>query len=460
MPATPSTSPNGRYAQIAVVILTLAVFGTAVAFVTLRLREGLRGQILLNKADTLSAVASLQLAISTEEEGTADAPGALLSAVLKVSKFRGVVAIRAFDPDKAFLGAAPLGLADDLPGDDWSERPLARLQPKSKLRALSVDPEFPSGDPKIPLVEVWVPVRRASNAKLAGVAQFWITSEDTRDDFAALDHRLIAQSLVAWGAGAVIIVLAIGWAFRRLSAANRALEQRTEDLQRANRELALAAKTSAMGAITAHLIHEIKNPLAGLEVFVAGQAEPGTRDENAGELAAAQELTKRLRTMVNDVVGVLRDEQHGAHFDLTCAEVAELAIGRVRPAANTAGVRLVAEINTEGSLEGRRANLAGLVLRNLLQNAVEASPPASIVTVSSRAVDHGGVEFLVTDRGRGLPAVVRERLFQPCPSSKSGGSGIGLALSQQLAQQAGGRIELVRSDGDGTCFRLTLEPVT
>ena len=60
------------------------------------------------------------------------------------------------------------------------------------------------------------------------------------------------------------------------------------------------------------------------------------------------------------------------------------------------------------------------------------------------------------DRAGGLPSTVRGRLFQPCASTKIGGSGLGLALSHQLAQQAGGRLELLRSDERGTIFRLGL----
>ena len=58
----------------------------------------------------------------------------------------------------------------------------------------------------------------------------------------------------------------------------------------------------------------------------------------------------------------------------------------------------------------------------------------------------------------GLPAAVRDRLFEPCTSTKAGGTGVGLALSFQLAQQAGGTLELVRSDAGGTSFRLVLAP--
>jgi signal transduction histidine kinase len=107
-------------------------------------------------------------------------------------------------------------------------------------------------------------------------------------------------------------------------------------------------------------------------------------------------------------------------------------------------------------VEGRSANLGTLVLRNLVQNACEAVGAGGAVRVTGARRSAGGVDFEVTDNGRGLPAAVRERLFQPCTSAKPGGSGVGLALSYQLAQQAGGRLELVRSDERGTTFRLVL----
>ena len=461
VPASPS--PPGRATQLTVVGLTVAVFAAVLAFVTLQLRGGLREQILSGKAETLAAVASMQLANGAEalaEVGLTDAPGELLAAVLKASKYRGVLAIRVFDAGRRFSGALPLELSDEPPSsEEWTTRPFARMRPREKLQALAGAPGPASAlASDEPLIEAWVPLRRSEGASLAGVAQFWIAGDELAAEFTSLDRRLALQAGIAWLAGAVVIVLVLGWAFRRLAAANHILEARTEDLQRANRELVLTAKTSALGTVTAHLIHEIKNPLAGLEVFMASQAEPGGREESGRELVAATELTRRLRTMINDVVGVLRDEQHGAHFELTCTELAQVTFERVRPAANLAGVRLVADIVAEASLPGRRANLTGLVLRNLLQNAVEASPPAGIVRLTGRTTPDGRWEFSVEDRGPGLAESVRARLFQPCASTKPGGSGLGLALSQQLAQQAGGRIELVKSDTEGTCFRLVLEP--
>jgi signal transduction histidine kinase len=236
---------------------------------------------------------------------------------------------------------------------------------------------------------------------------------------------------------------------------NAQLRARSADLERANRELVLAAKTSALGTVTAHLIHELKNPLAGLELFVAGQAD-GVRDEDGRELAEASALTRRLRTMVNDVVAVLRDEQSGGAFFLPVDEVPALALAKVREEARARGVALAATGAGGVELAGRRANLAVLVLRNLLQNAIEAQPAGGWVRLETRVGPDGTVDFCVCDGGAGLPETVRKRLFQPCASGKPGGSGLGLALSQQLALQAGGSLELERSDASGTCFRLVL----
>jgi signal transduction histidine kinase len=193
-------------------------------------------------------------------------------------------------------------------------------------------------------------------------------------------------------------------------------------------------------------------------VYVANQAEPNARGDGQEELAAATELTQRLRTMVNDVVGVLRDEQSGTQFELSSSETVELALAKIRSFAATRGVAVGLDLQDNALLPSRRANLAALSLYNLLQNAIEVTSPQGAVRLASRPVDRG-VEFTVADEGPGLPAHVRARLFEPCVSTKRGGSGLGLALSQQIARQADGRIELVRSDTRGTCFRLVLDSV-
>lgn len=459
----PVVSPiSRRSTYVGVIALTVLVFGGVVAAVSLQLRGGLWAQTLRREADLLSAVASMQLSLSAEqmgEEAVAEVPGALLVAAMRAAtRLDGVLGVRVFDSDlrhsasDGVLGSAPEpGSADRarlLAGE-----PIVRLH---RHWLDEVDFVLPPPD-DAPVVEAWVPLRRARAGRVLGAAQFWLAGDAVGAELLAHDRRLWIQAAIAWAAGSLVIGLALGWAFRRLAVANHALEARSEDLLRANRELVLAAKTSALGTVTAHLMHELKTPIAGLEGLVAAQAE-SARQGDGGELAAASELTRRLRTMVNDVVGVLRDEQHSAVFELTCADIAELVTAKVRQDAAARSVFFEAVGSPSVSISGRRANLAILVLRNLVQNALEATPSHGRVRLSGQAGPAGEVEFQVEDGGPGLAPSVRERLFQPCASTKVGGSGLGLALSYRLAQQAGGRLELVRSDTHGTCFRLVLSP--
>jgi len=464
MTAVDATPPPSRSVFPGVMAATVGMFALVVAAVTLQLRSGLQTQVLQGHAETLAAVAALQLDTGADEIGAGleiDAvPGALFVAVLKTARFRDVIGVRVFDLRRNQAGTD--GLLVDLPPPtpaEWARvvrgETAARLRPRAPVDDMFVVPV--GGESGV--AEIWVPLRRGGARRVIGAAQLWIDARSVREELAAHDDRLWVQAAIAWVAGAGVIVVGMAWAFRRIERANRELRARTEDLQRANRELTLAAKTSALGAVTAHLIHELKTPIAGLESLVAAQAagDGAGRGGTDDELAAASQLTGRLRRMVNDVVGVLRDEQTDAGFELTLAEIAEVLAGKVAPEAAARGIAFSARAEGEAGLPARRANLAGLILRNLVQNALEAAPAGTRVDVRAR-VDAATrrIEFEVADEGPGLPAHVQARLFQPCTSSKAGGSGLGLALSQQLAQHAGGRLELVRSDGTGTCFRLVL----
>lgn len=453
-PAVPP--PSGRITRLGVLGVMVFVFGAAVGVMTQQLREGLREQILRREAEMLAAIASMQL-----DDAAEDVPAAMFVAVLKTQKLAGVSGLRIYDAERRPNGTYLLPPAGTPPPDELWRRVSAGESIGRLHRDLSRDPdaEIIPASAADAAFEAWVPLRRNRSSSAIGAAQFWVEADQLLVELGAHDRRLWTQAAIAWLAGSLVIVTTLSWAFRRLDAANRALRARSDDLQRANRELVLAAKTSALGAVTAHLMHEIKNPLAGLELIVTAQSEATGRDvAREGELAEASELTRRLRTMVNDVVAVLRDEQSGAEFELTSADVTDVVRAKVQADANTRGVRVETAAPPDIALSGRRANLVTLVLRNLVQNALEATPAGGNVRIRCGGLPGGGLEFTVEDTGGGLPAAVRERLFQPCASTKLGGSGLGLALSQRLASQAGGRIELVRSDVRGTSFRLVLEP--
>lgn len=461
MPVPPTPPAPGRAPFGAVLGLTLAVFAGGVGFVTVQLRGGLRDQVLAREGETLAAVASMQIANESArlaEIGLRSAPGDLLAAVLRAAPYRGVMGIRVFDASGQFSAAVPWPWSEDAPtAEDRAllarGLPVARLEPGDVLADVLATTR--PGQVPAAALDVWVPLRRPGERQSAGAAQFLIDGSALSRELELLDRRLALQALLAWAAGALVVSLGLGWAFRRLDEANRELRQRGDELERVNRELLLASKTSALGTLTSHLLHELKNPISSLEACVA------LEQQQAGSVDAATlgDLTRRLRTAVNDVLGLLRDEQvGGADFDLTVGEVLEVVLAKRRAEAQRRQVRLEVAGRSAALFPNRRASLAALVLQNLVQNALEATPPGGTVTITVRGETGTEVEFRVQDSGSGLPPSVQERLFQPVRSGKEGGSGIGLALSQQLAQQAAGRIELVGTGPAGTTFRLVLSP--
>jgi signal transduction histidine kinase len=94
------------------------------------------------------------------------------------------------------------------------------------------------------------------------------------------------------------------------------------------------------------------------------------------------------------------------------------------------------------------------VLVNLLVNACEASPPDGDVELVVQAA--GELQFEVRDRGAGITAEQRARLFRPFFTTKPHGNGLGLAVSRNIVQEHGGRIEALDAPGGGSVFRVVL----
>jgi signal transduction histidine kinase len=252
----------------------------------------------------------------------------------------------------------------------------------------------------------------------------------------------------------LLICLGLGWAFARLERANRLLAARTADLQRANQALAEAARSAALGAVAAHLIHSLKNPVAGLQSFVVARHDTADPAESA-EWREALAATRRMQKLIQDVVGVLRDQEAAPAYHLTLAELAQSVAASLQNLATARGVILTTRSSGEATLDNRAAGLLRLILTNLVQNGLEATPSGGRVELVLEA-DAQTLTAEVRDQGPGIPEAVRARLFEPVPSTKEGGSGLGLAISRQLARHLGAALELADTSPRGSVFRVRL----
>jgi signal transduction histidine kinase len=376
--------------------------------------------------------------------------------ILKSSRLQGVVGTRLFGPDGRFVWAFPLNVLEaDLAGRHLENmkrlEPVSEFRPEARLSELFLpDPGEDFSESPFPLLEVNVPLHDSEGGELLGVAQFLIEGQGIAGDFARLDRELIWQASVAFLVGGGLLVGALSWAFARLRGSQRALARRTEDLLRANEELALAARTSAVGAVAAHLIHGLKNPLYGLREFVT--ARGGEADS---DWQAAAESTGRMQSLINQIVSVLREEEQGVQYEVTLEELGELIRARGKPAAKEREIALELRVEGAAVLTNRTANLLALILMNLIHNALQASPAGGRVEVFLFQKE-GRIDCDIRDEGPGLPEELKENPFVPCKSAKKGGSGIGLAISKQLANHLGAELVLRRTGPTGTHFALSV----
>lgn len=473
-----SARPAGQqsvWLPVGAVALTVALFGAVLATVSLRLRTELRSQILGRDAHVLTQVAALQgLAQAAEAPldpdlgvpmttGNPDLEALFQTEKLNelASRMRGLLAARLFDAKGQVVLAMPPTLSEDpLPPDDLAalrqSEPVSRFRPRVR-RADLFPPDRQGGDlagATRPILEVAIPLHSPDERTLVGIAQLLFDGESIAAEFAALDHHLGRQAAGVFGVGSTLLVLGLAWAFRRLHRTNRLLHERTLRLLRANEELAMAARTSAVGAVTAHLIHGLKNPLSGLQQFVhdRGEADAANGDDLWAE---AVRSTWRVQEIVREVTRVLQEEQATVAYELTTDEFLDLVRGRVAKRAEAAGVGFQVQGGSRRVLTNREANLLLLILENLLSNAIEASPRGGKVRLIA-TTEAPGARFVVRDEGPGLPPALIASLFKPIRSTKPHGTGIGLAISHQLALHLGARLELAQSTAQGATFTLTL----
>lgn len=453
---------RSRALEAAAIVLTLLALAAVVWWGRHQVRDQLRRQLMGRDALILQALAARE-AVAADPDGQGDPTDFThqYAVLLGMADLTNIIAARLFDASGAFVAGVPTEVKEASLGEATLETLrrdglITRFRPGAPRQELFLalpDLEHPEAD-VLPWLEVYVPLPGHGTGPFGGVAQFVLEGATLEREFARLDHRLNRQSLLVFGCGALVIVLGLARAFHQLARANALLAARTTDLERANQALADAARTTAVGAVTAHLIHSLKNPVAGLQSFVVARQDAAAAGENE-EWREALAATRRMQSLIHQVVEVLQDQQAGPGYSLGLAEVAEAVTAQLQPLARRREVSLEAAVRGEGTIDNHVTGLLRLVLVNLIQNALEATPPGGRVTLHL-AGGPGRIVAEVRDTGPGVPEAVRARLFEPVRSAKEGGSGIGLAISGQLARHLGAELTLASSSASGTVFRVVL----
>jgi signal transduction histidine kinase len=229
------------------------------------------------------------------------------------------------------------------------------------------------------------------------------------------------------------------------AAAQRLLEQQ--------RTLARAERLAAIGELAASVAHELRNPLAGIQVTLGNlraeiaDAELGARVDRVAEEVA------RLTRLLNSLLGIAREQPEAARPVRLSTEFDDLlALTRCQLPTN---VEIRTEIDPALTWQLPADRLRQAML-NLVLNAGSAlGPGGGTITLTAR-VDRNGLELSVTDDGPGFPAELLAGGVRSFFSTRERGTGLGLAMVRRFARDLGGELRLENLTPRGACARLLL----
>jgi len=243
---------------------------------------------------------------------------------------------------------------------------------------------------------------------------------------------------------------------RELTEKNAALTRANEELRQMQEYLVRSERLAAIGQLAAGVSHEIDNPVG----IILGYAELLLEDLDGADprrddVLAIIEECKRCKRITGGLLGFARATP-ARRAPVALDLLVQQTLDSLRPQKLFRGVRLRCS-SAELPPVVADADQLRQVLVNLLLNAVQAMEGEGELAVDLFA-DGGCAVIQVDDSGPGVPAGLRERIFEPFFSTKAKGEGTGLGLSvcRKLVEDQGGRLSVGDSPAGGARFRLEL----
>jgi signal transduction histidine kinase len=239
---------------------------------------------------------------------------------------------------------------------------------------------------------------------------------------------------------------------REFNSMGRAVEER-------ERELVRSERLAAVGKMAAMITHEVRNPLSsiGLNTELLEEELGGAASDEARDLCRAiHREVDRLTAITEEYLAFARLPKPKLAAEPINPLVGALA-AFVREDLAARKVTLVTDLAAGDPIAQIDAGQIRQCLLNLIRNAADAlaTKGGGKVTLHTRTVGPR-IEIAVEDDGIGIPPEVLPRLFDPFFSTKEGGSGLGLALTQQIVRDHGGQIIPQSTVGRGTTFTVSV----
>jgi signal transduction histidine kinase len=304
---------------------------------------------------------------------------------------------------------------------------------------------------------------------IAGLADALYLADSLFSRHASYNSSVVLQ-IVVFG----VVALGCGLIAARLRGAESGKEEmvaelaafrlREADIERLHTR---AERLEAVAELSTSLAHEIKNPLASIrsaaELLAKGPSPTDTRTLTT----LVQRESDRLSRLLSEFLDFARTGiTRAKRIDLRDVIREAIALTEANP-GKPEGVRIVSVFPSSPLVVVGDDDLLHRAIFNLLLNAAQASPPGGEVKVEAgelashqlppdrASFSRGAVMLKVSDSGAGIPAQIRDRLFEPFVTTKASGSGLGLSIVHRAIESHHGYV-LVDSGDAGTTFTVVL----
>jgi signal transduction histidine kinase len=377
-----------------------------------------------------AAGGAIVVTVDASDEARLQRPASLESMLEEITRSSPEIAYTVFEHEGGRLAFGDIPPVDDAPGAAGGERE-RQVGGRSVLEL--------SGD---------VPIGGETARLRLGMRL---------DDVRRLERRMTVRLFASVVAASALVALAFGLAGlgRRYGALSRRHAHAQEALRRRDR-------LAAMGELASTVAHEVRNPLnaVGMTAQRLRREFLGTVAEGAPERAELEDLlgvmsaeTARIDRIVQQFLDYARPPRLSPEpTDLPA--LVQTLVERTRPLAESRGVALGTDLPSAGRAQVDAA-LLRQALDNLVRNAIEATPEGGRVDVATRCEADGCV-IEVKDTGCGIAPEHLPRVFDLYFTTKPEGTGVGLAITQQIVTAHGGTIEVDSAPGRGTTMTVRL----
>lgn len=212
---------------------------------------------------------------------------------------------------------------------------------------------------------------------------------------------------------------------------------------------------SLLGSLVAGVAHEVRNPLFGISsILDAFETRFADRTEYLRYTNVLRDEIGRLTILMEELLEYGKPFR-GEMYLVSIDEMITRSVKACLPKADLAKVTLepeVEELLPKIRIDRRRLSK---VFVNLIENAIQHSPQASVVHIEARRVGdggHGWVQCAIKDSGKGILDEDLPKIFEPFFSKRRGGTGLGLAIAQRIMQEHGGKLIAGNNPEGGACM--------